>query len=213
MNAPIVIAGTDTSVGKTIFAAALAGALSCAYWKPVQAGLAPETDSETVQRLAQLPPGRILPEAYRLKLPASPHVAAAREDIEIDIGRLAMPPQPRPLVVEMAGGIMVPLNRNALNLDVLKLWGAPVVLCARTTLGTINHSLLSIAALRDAGCPILGVAFIGERNEDSEATIVERGGVRRLGRLDRMSSVTSTELRKAFQVGFVVNNFTGLISP
>lgn len=213
MNAPIVIAGTDTNVGKTIFAAGLADALSGAYWKPIQAGLAPETDSEIVQRLAQLPPGRILPEAYRLKLPASPHIAAARENIEIDIGRLAMPPQPRPLVVEMAGGIMVPLNRNALNLDVLKLWGAPVVLCARTALGTINHSLMSIAALRDAGCPILGVAFIGERNEDSEATIAERGGVRRLGRLDGMRSLTPTELRKAFQAGFVVDNFVGPISP
>jgi dethiobiotin synthetase len=207
MMAPIVIAGTDTGVGKTIFAAALAGALGAAYWKPVQSGLAGETDSETVKRLSGLAPDRILPEAYRLQLPASPHLAAAREGIEIDVEQLGLPSQPRPLVVEMAGGLMVPLNRHTLNLDVLALWQAPIVLCARTTLGTINHSLLSIAALRRAGCPILGVAFIGAVNEDSEAAIVERGGVRRLGRLDILPSLTSPALRTAFLAGFSLDNF------
>ena len=207
MSAPIIIAGTDTGVGKTIFAAALAGALGAAYWKPVQAGLEGETDSETVARLAGPTLGPILPEAYRLSLPASPHLAAEREGIEIDIKRLALPSGPRPLVVEMAGGLMVPLTRQTLNLDVLEAWQAPVVLCARTALGTINHSLLSMAVLRRAGCTVLGVAFIGESNADSEATIAELGGVRRLGRLDVLPSLMPARLCDAFRAGFAVQDF------
>lgn len=172
-----------------------------------QAGLAEETDSETVRRLAGLSADRVLPEAYRLKLPASPHLAAAHEGIEIDIGRLSLPVQSKPLVVELAGGLMVPLNREALNLDLLKLWRAPVVLCARTTLGTINHSLLSIAALRHARCSILGITFIGEKNEDSESIIAELGKVRRLGRLEVMSALTPADLRCAFPAGFSPADF------
>jgi dethiobiotin synthetase len=208
MTAPIIIAGTDTGVGKTVFAAALTGALGAAYWKPVQAGLDVETDSEAVRRLAGPALGQILPEAYRLRLPASPQLAAEREGLEIDSQRLALPPRPRPLVVEMAGGLMVPLNRKVLNLDLLARWRAPIVLCARTTLGTINHSLLSIAALRQAECPIHGIAFIGDKNEDSEATIAERGRVRRLGRLDLIPLLTPASLRIAFLAGFVVQDFT-----
>jgi dethiobiotin synthetase len=106
MTDPIIITGTDTGIGKTVFAAALAGALGATYWKPVQAGLTEETDSECVARLSE-PPLRILPEAYRLKLAASPHLAAACEGIEIDLRCLMLPPEPRPLVVEMAGGLMM----------------------------------------------------------------------------------------------------------
>lgn len=213
MTAPIVITGTDTGVGKTVFAAALTGVLGAAYWKPVQAGLAGETDSETVARLAGRGLNRILPEAYRLRMAASPHLAAEQEGFEIDADRLVLPQLPRPLVVEMAGGLMVPLNRRVLNLDVLAAWRAPVVLCARTTLGTINHSLLSIAALRGAGCPVLGIAFVGSKNEDSEATIAELGGVRRLGRLDIIASLTPDNLRIAFLSGFAVQDFAAASVP
>lgn len=213
MTAPIIIAGTDTGIGKTIFAAALTGALGMSYWKPVQAGLAEETDSQTVARLAGIAPDRILPEAYRLALPASPHLAAAHEGLEIDIQRLALPPHPGPLAVELAGGLMVPLNRTVLNLDLVKLWRAPVVLCGRTTLGTINHSLLSIAALRRAGCPILGIAFIGQGNEDSEDTIARLGAVRRLGRLDWLPALTPAGLRQAFLTGFTPQDFASTGAP
>ena len=207
MTAPLVIAGTDTDVGKTVFAAALAGALGAAYWKPVQAGLTGETDSQTVARLAGPKLGRILPETYRLALAASPHLAAEREGLEIDPERLALPIAPRPLVVELTGGLMVPLNRKTLNLDLLAAWQAPVVLCARTALGTINHSLLSLAALRQTGCSILGVAFVGTENESSETTIAEMGRVRRLGRLDLIPELTPTSLQAAFLAGFDVQDF------
>lgn len=212
MTDPIIITGTDTGIGKTVFAAALAGALGATYWKPVQAGLTEETDSECVGRLSE-PPLRILPEAYRLKLAASPHLAAACEGIEIDLRCLMLPPEPRPLVVEMAGGLMVPLTRTTLNLDLLTVWDAPVVLCARTTLGTINHSLLSLAALRHAGCRVLGVAFIGDANPDSEAIIAEHGCVRHLGRLPQLPSLTPTSLQAAFLAGFHLDDFTNAGPP
>jgi dethiobiotin synthetase len=198
----LVVAGTDTDVGKTVLAAALAAALDGCYWKPVQCGLDGGTDSETVQRLSGLPSARILPEAYRFKTPASPHIAAAREGISIDPDRLALPQVARPLIVEPAGGLMVPLTNNVLQIDVIARWDAPVILCSATRLGTINHSLLSIEALKRRGVPVAGVAFIGAEAPEVERTICEMGGVRRLGRLSRLDPLEPEALRQALASGF-----------
>ena len=168
MNLRIVVTGTDTGIGKTVFSAALAGALNAFYWKPVQAGLDDETDRETVMRLSGLPEQRLVREVYRLKTPASPHLAARIDGVSIDPRKLALPETDRPLVIEGAGGLMVPLTESLTYVDVMARWNVPVVLCARTTLGTINHSLLSIEALRARGISLLGVAFIGDENEESE---------------------------------------------
>lgn len=165
MSATIVVTGTDTGIGKTVFSAALVAALNGAYWKPVQAGLSGPTDSETVRRLAAADRDYILPEAYRLKTPASPHLAAERDGVELDIARLLQipaPPRDAPLVIEGAGGLMVPLRRDYLQLDLYARWQRPVVLVASTRLGTINHALLSIEALKRRDIPLLGVAFIGD---------------------------------------------------
>ena len=194
----VIVTGTDTGVGKTVFAAALAGSLGANYWKPIQSGLTEETDSETVLRLSGLSENRVLPEAYRLKTPASPHLAAEIDGVAIDPAALILPVTDGPLVVEAAGGLLVPLTREVTYIDVIGRWQAPVVLCARTTLGTINHSLLSIEALRARGIPLLGVAFIGGENTDSERTIVEMGHVRRLGRLPHLAPLTAEALRAAF---------------
>ncbi|RWF14555.1 MAG: ATP-dependent dethiobiotin synthetase BioD, partial [Mesorhizobium sp.] len=148
MTVQIVVTGTDTGIGKTVFAAGLAGLLDGVYWKPVQAGIDEGTDSETVSRLAGLSAERVLPEAWRLTEPLSPHRAAELDGVEIDTRALVLPATDRPLVVEGAGGLMVPVNRRALYIDIFARWRAPVVLCARTGLGTINHTLLSIEALR-----------------------------------------------------------------
>ena len=173
MTGPIlVVTGTDTDVGKTVFAAALAGALGAHYWKPVQAGTDPYGDADRVATLSGLPPSHILPEAYRLATPCSPHRAAAIDGVTIDPARLALPEVAGPLVVEGAGGILVPITPDLLFADLFARWARPVVLVARTALGTINHSLLSIEALRRRAVPILGVAFIGDAHPDSEATIV-----------------------------------------
>jgi dethiobiotin synthetase len=198
-----VVTGTDTGVGKTIFSAALTQALQGVYWKPIQAGLEEETDSEIVARLSGRP---VLPEAYRLKMAASPHRAAAAENIVIDPVALVLPQTEAPLVVEGAGGLMVPLTEKILLLDVFTAWNAPLILCARTTLGTINHTLLSLGAIHARKLPVLGVAFMGDANEDSERIICQFSGAKRLG---RMATVTPTKenIARAFAEGFNLADF------
>ena len=206
----IIVTGTDTGIGKTVFAAALAGALGASYWKPVQAGLDPEgSDSDLVQRLGGLSRTQILPEAYRLRTPCSPHRAAEIDGVEIEPHWLALPEISGPLVIEGAGGVLVPLNRQTTYADQFARWGCPVVLVARTQLGTINHSLLSLEALRARGVPVLGIAFVGDAVPDSEQTIAEMGQVRRLGRLPLIEPLTPSALRAAFSAGFALEDFLG----
>ena len=202
MTVRIVVTGTDTGIGKTVFAAGLTRLLDGYYWKPVQAGLTDETDSATVRRLSGLPAERILPEIWRLKTPASPHLAAERDGVVIDPAALSLPSVPGPLVIEGAGGVIVPLTRKVLLIDVFARWQAPVVLCARTTLGTLNHTLLSIEALRRREITIVGVALIGGKHPDNARTLSEIGGVPILGRLPRLDPLTSATLRAAFAVAF-----------
>jgi dethiobiotin synthetase len=209
MSARLIVTGTDTGIGKTVFAAGLAGALDGVYWKPVQAGIEDETDRATVLRLSGLAPEHVLAEVYRLRTPASPHLAAERDGIVIDPDALTLPVTTRPLVVEGAGGLLVPLTRRMTYIDVMARWNAPVVLCARTTLGTINHSLLSVEALRARNIAIVGIAFVGDENQESERIIVELGRVRRLGRLPHLDPLTSSSLRAAFVQHFRIEDFLG----
>ena len=203
----LVVAGTDTGVGKTVFSAALAGALHAAYWKPVQAGLDSETDSQIVARVAGLEPERILPEAFRLRTPASPHLAARIDGRAIDPARLDPPPTPRPLVIETAGGVMTPLTLQTTNADLLARWRLPVILVARTALGTINHSLLTLEALRRRGAPVLGVAFMGEEDAEAQSAIAQMGDARILGRLPQLSPLTRESLAAAFAAAFDRRDF------
>ncbi|GAB4535480.1 MAG: dethiobiotin synthase [Ruegeria sp.] len=192
----VIVTGTDTGVGKTVFSAGLTAALGAQYWKPVQSGLEDETDSQIVARLSGQP---VLPEAYLLNLPASPHLSAEAEGVEIDLDRLTLPQTDGPLVVEGAGGVMVPLNRQAYYLDLFARWQAPVILVARTALGTINHTTLSLMALRGAGCPVVGVVFIGDPEPAVEQTIIQMSQVPHLGRLGRIETLTPDTLRHAFE--------------
>jgi dethiobiotin synthetase len=204
----IVVTGTDTDIGKTVFAAGLAGALGASYWKPIQSGLDGGSDAERVAALAGV---AVLSEAYRLTTPCSPHLAAEIDGVTIDPDRLVPPPIDPfvidPLVIEGAGGVLVPVTRTLLYADLFARWGFPTVLVARTSLGTINHSLLSIEALRARGVPILGVAFVGAANEDSEATIAAIGGVRRLGRLPILDTLNRATLSAAFAEAFDLRDF------
>ncbi len=207
MTTRIVVTGTDTGIGKTVFAAALASALDGYYWKPIQSGLEDETDSDAVRRLSALPAERILPERYRLRTPASPHLAARIDGVAIDAERFDLPATARPLVIEGAGGLLVPLTRELTYIDVLARWRAPLALCARTTLGTINHTLLSIEAIRARGIPLLGVAFIGDENTSSEDIIVALGRTRRLGRLPFLTQLSAGSLKAVFAAHFNVKDF------
>ena len=197
-----VVTGTDTGIGKTIFSAALAQATGAPYWKPIQSGLEEDTDSEVVARLAGVP---TIPEAYRLVTPASPHRAAEIDGVIIDAETLT--PPPGDLIVEGAGGALVPVTRTILYADLFTRWNIPVIVCARTALGTINHSLLTIEALRARGVPIHGIAFLGDAVEDSEAIISEISGVRRLGRLPILDQLTANNLAAAFTANFSVADF------
>lgn len=197
-----VVTGTDTGIGKTIFSAGLAKATGAPYWKPVQAGLEEETDSDIVGRLAA---GPVLPEGWRLNTPASPHRAAEIDGVNIDVEALI--PPPGKLIVEGAGGALVPVTRTVLYADLFAKWQIPVIVCARTALGTINHSLLTIEALRARGVPIHGLAFIGDAVEDSEATIAEISGARRLGRLPVIDPLTPETLAAAFTENFNLADF------
>ena len=199
MTRAIVITGTDTDIGKSVFAAGLAGALDGYYWKPVQAGIEGETDSDTVARLSGLPAQRILPEAYRLFTPASPHLAARLDGVEIDPARLALPEVDGPLIVEGAGGALVPLTDSLLFADMMARWQAPVIICARTGLGTINHSLLTVEALRARNLSVAGIVFIGDRHEENERIVPERAGVPSLGRLPLLARLDAGTLVKAMR--------------
>lgn len=205
----LVVSGTDTEIGKTIFCAGLTAALGAHYWKPVQAGLDGETDSQTVARLGRVPSEKILPEAWRLNTPASPHLAAEIDGVEIDPAALSPPEVDGPLVIEGAGGLFVPLTRETLTIDVFARWGLPVVLVARTALGTINHTLLSLSALKSRGVPVQGVAFVGEEQADSIRAIATFSGAKVLGRLPPVDPLTPEGLAEAFAAAFRVEDFAG----
>lgn len=208
MTQAIVVTATDTDVGKTIFSAGLTRALDGCYWKPIQAGLDGGSDSDTVRRLSGLAADRILPEAYRLNTPASPHLAAAIDNVVIEPALLDPPPCDRRLIIEGAGGPLVPLGGGLLFADIFARWRFETIVVARTTLGTINHSLLTLEALRARDIPVIGIAFIGDANDDSEHMISSIGRVRRLGRLTRLDPLDADSLAAAFADHFSLPEFT-----
>ncbi|MEO5374530.1 MAG: dethiobiotin synthase [Alphaproteobacteria bacterium] len=173
----VFVAGTGTDVGKTVASACLVRALDADYWKPVQSGAAQADDTETVVRLAGLSADRVHPPACRFAAPLSPDQAAALEGIAIDPGRIVPPPTGRVLVVEGAGGLLVPLTPRFLMVDLVVRLGLPVVLVGHSGLGTINHTLLSLEALRARAVPVLGVLLSGERHPDNREAIECHGGV------------------------------------
>ncbi len=206
-NQRLIITGTDTGIGKTIFSAMLTQALNGIYYKPIQSGMVDITDTQMLRHLINLDETRILPEAYQLNTPVSPHLSAEIDGVEIDIARLIPPEMKQPLIIEMAGGFMVPITRQILSIDIINQWNGRVILCARTTLGTINHSLLSIEALKIRKIAILGIVFIGDENKDSENIITRMGNLRHLGRLPILPKINSHSLAKAFDDNFNLSDF------
>ncbi len=189
-----MICGTDTDVGKTVVSALVVQGLGAHYWKPVQSGLEGGGDSGRLQALLQLPAERVLPEAYRLRAPVSPHWAAEQDGITIDPSRLALPVVDGPLVVETAGGLLVPLRRDWLQIDQLATWGLPVLLVARSGLGTLNHSLLSVEALRQRGIPLLGLVLNGPLHADNPGTLATLAATPVLAQLPPLEPLSAAAL-------------------
>ena len=190
------VTGTDTDVGKTVVSAWLLAHLDACYWKPVQAGTEPETDTETVRRLAEVPEDRILPEVYVLKEPLAPHEAARREGVSIDMAKLIGPQDDRLLIVEGAGGLLVPLNEQDYVIDLIEDLNLPVILVARSTLGTINHTLLSLEALRRRALVVAGVVINGPESPHNRAAIERYGRTQVIAEIPRLDPVTRSALRQ-----------------
>jgi dethiobiotin synthetase len=181
----IFITGIGTDVGKTVVSAIIVEALKADYWKPIQSGTTISTDTNTVKQLISNSNSIFYPEAYSLKEPLSPHAAAALENIEIKLDNIHLPETKNTLIIEGAGGIMVPLTSNYFMLDLIKKFDAEVILVIQNYLGSINHSLLSIEVLKYHQIKILGVVFNGKSQPSSENIILEHCKLKLLGRIDK----------------------------
>lgn len=188
------ITGTDTDVGKTVVAAWAMLHSGARYWKPVQAGL-DETDEAVIRALTGAGDEQLIPSVYSLPEPLSPHEAARRARITIDADAFALPERDEPLVVEGAGGLMVPLNESFLVIDLIEKLSLPVILVCRTTLGTINHSLLSLEALKAREIPVAGVVLCGPDVPHNRAAIESYGQTRVLGHIPPLDPLTRDALK------------------
>lgn len=195
------VTGTDTGVGKSVACAWLLQHYNAAYWKPIQAGVGPDeqTDTAFVRQLSGLSEQRFYPSAYTLALPRSPHEAARKEGVVICMDLLTRPAATRPLVVEGAGGIMVPLNETHFMLDLMEHLGLPVVLVARTALGTINHTLLSLACLRSRGVALAGVILNGPADAENRQAIQHYGQVTVLAEIPLLQPLNQETLMAGVQ--------------
>ncbi|MGB6822190.1 MAG: dethiobiotin synthase [Candidatus Acidiferrales bacterium] len=198
------ITGTDTNVGKTVVSALLCAALGAIYWKPIQTGTREGSDRATVMRIAQMPKKRTLPEAYRFAPPVSPHLAARLAEARIELRKIKLPQiaDSENLIVEGAGGALVPINSRQLMTDLMAHLNLPVLLVARTSLGTINHTLLSIAALRAARLDLRGVVMVGKENRENRAAIEHYGEIEIVGAVPPLAKVNRATLVRIFRKNF-----------
>ncbi|MCL4112528.1 UNVERIFIED_CONTAM: hypothetical protein GTU68_061035 [Idotea baltica] len=197
------VTGIDTDAGKTVVSAILTLGLQAHYWKPVQAGS--PTDTHTVQALTGLPAERFLPEAYCLEHPMSPHASAAAEGIEIDPNKLlCLPKVEGPLLIEGAGGLMVPLRGDYLYIDWLEQVKIPTLLVIKTYLGCINHSLLSLDAMRQRGIPLAGIVFNEGGHPESEEVIKAYAKVAVWGKIPVLPELNPKTLQAAFNHYFLI---------
>ena len=195
----LIICGTDTDVGKTVVSSFFVEGLQAVYWKPIQSGLEENTDTTTVASLLNLSSKRYIPEAYKFKAPVSPHWAAEKENKCINPQNLTLPLSNNFIVIETAGGLMVPITRNWLQIDQLKVWNLPIILVARSGLGTLNHTLLSLEALKQRDIKVNGIVLNGPLHQDNPKTLKEFGRVPILAELPTFDNVNIEVLRKEWK--------------
>lgn len=185
----IFVTGIGTDVGKTVVSAILAEALEADYWKPVQAGDLEFSDSIKVENLISNAKTKIHAEGIKLNSPMSPHAAAEIDNVEIRLTDFCLPETNNNLIVEGAGGLMVPLNDKDLIIDLIKHLGIDVVLVSQNYLGSINHTILSIDALKNRGINVLGIIFNGDSNKETEKYILNYSKLPCLGRIEQHTEV------------------------
>jgi dethiobiotin synthetase len=200
----LFVTGTDTGVGKTLVSAILVTGLKGIYWKPVQSGADHGSDSDWIREKTVLPGRHFLPEVYRLRGYMSPHAAATLENTYIELDAFELPALDPVchLVIEGAGGLMVPLSDKWLMSDLIKKLGAPVLVVARSGLGTINHTLLSLEKLRNFGIDVLGVVLNGPRDEDNRKAIEHFGKTDVLAQIEPMNDINAETLVTAYEKYF-----------
>lgn len=214
MSTNFIITGTDTGIGKTVFSAMLMQAFHNAdyptsYWKPIQSGLDGMVDTRMVQKLSGVAEEYFLNEAYLLTEPLSPHRSAEIDKVEISLDALELPPAKNGLIIEGAGGLMVPVTRKHLYINQFKRWNVPVILCVRAGLGTINHTLLSLEALWARDIKIHGLVFIGAGPKDNIKTIAEYSGEKVLGHMPWQDDISPEILAQTFKENFSIHDFIG----
>jgi dethiobiotin synthetase len=204
MPSRFFITGTDTGVGKTMVSALLCAALNAIYWKPIQTGTREGSDRKTVIHLAELHRGRTLPESYLFAPPVSPHLAARQAGVRIELRKIRLPRVlPREnLIVEGAGGVFVPINDRQFMTDLMRRLKLPVLLVSRTALGTINHTLLSLATLRTARLNVRGVILVGKRNTENRKAIERYGETQVVGWIPVLKKINRAALVSTFRKNF-----------
>ena len=201
----LFVTGTDTGVGKTVVSAVLlhrfARVPALRYWKPVQTGIEQDDDTADIVRLSGVGDDRVLDAGVRLPRPLSPHLSAALAHTAISLAPLMDLAWSRDdtthWIVEGAGGVLVPLNEHDLMVDLITVLGLPVLIAARSGLGTINHTLLTVEALRARAIPIAGIVMVGEPNADNRIAIETRAHVTVVGELPRLDPLTPEALQAA----------------
>ena len=179
----LFITGIGTDVGKTITAAIVTQALEADYWKPIQAGDLDNSDSHKIQRYISNDKSIIHENSYKLKTPASPHYAAEIDKITIDLKQIKEPKTDNRLVIEGAGGIFVPLNETDCIIDLIQP-DYKVIVVSRHYLGSINHTLLTLEALKSRNIKVAGIIFSGDENRASESIILQKTGANFIGRIE-----------------------------
>jgi dethiobiotin synthetase len=191
---PIFITGIGTDVGKTVVSAIVVEKLKADYWKPIQSGDLDYSDTDKVRKLVSNTKSVFHPEAYRLSQPFSPHKSAALDGIEISLATISPPQTTNQLIIEGAGGLMVPLNDREYIVDLIAQTQAEVILVARTYLGSINHTLLSLELLRSRNLPLKGIIFNGDTDIYTEQAIINFSNARILGRIPQIEQLDSEKI-------------------
>ncbi len=210
-NIKLIICGTDTDVGKTLISSFFVRGLQSFYWKPIQSGIETETDSQTIYRLSGVKKEKILSEAYIFNKPVSPHWASEIDGKEIDLNLLNLPPIDGSLIIETAGGLMVPITRSFLQIEQIKKWNLPVIIVCKSSLGTLNHTLLTIEALKKRNIKILGLIINGEKHLDNPRTLKEFSKLPIIAEFPRLSNVDKNNLDRLWKELNIEKNLESII--